>query len=219
MKKYVVVTVLIVLLLSTSACAVNGNTSVPTNSTVGLALNPSGQSVVTPKSQSASTESSLNILTKNCDLLDSRDLASFFTGHTEVKLPTPQIDQVSHLIFSEGNASGVETSCTNYTYHLPDSNAEVVLQVDYWVDVPSPTTSSDNWVQAWTQAKSQTSQPIPGVGEDAFLKNGRLSFRVGDLYVTVEATQTDLDLKTPTGLKKQASIEKQIALDMLSRMS
>ena len=34
----------------------------------------------------------------------------------------------------------------------------------------------------------------------------------------IEATETDLDLKTPLGVEKQAAIEKQIALDMLNRL-
>ena len=218
MRKYVVFIVLVILLLTTSACAVSESTSSPSGSTVVLPPNRPEKSVGTPTPQSAPTESPANILTNSCDLLDSRDLASFFTSHTEVKLPAPQISQVNHPIFSLGNATGKETSCVYYTYHLPGSNAEVVLQVNYWVDVPDPTTSSDAWVQAWDQAKLQASQSISGIGEDAFFEDGRLTFRVRDLFMTIEATETDWDLNTSTGLNKQATTEKQLALDMLSRM-
>ena len=34
-------------------------------------------------------------------------------------------------------------------------------------------------------------------------------------YVTVEATESDLDLNTPVGTSQQLAIEKQIAIDML----
>jgi hypothetical protein len=218
MNRILVGTILVVLLLTTSACTATGPTSLPIGSTVGSPSKPSGQSVVTPTLQATPTESANNILTDSCYLLNSRDLASFFTSHTEVILPAPQINQVRHPVFSPRSAAGTETSCVYYTYHLPGSNAEVVLQVTYWIDVPSPATSGDAWVQAWDQAKSEADQLISGIGDAAFVKDGRLTFRVSDVYVTVEATETDLDLKTPAGLNKQLTIEKQLALDMLSRL-
>jgi hypothetical protein len=217
MNKILIGTILVVLLLTTSACAATGSTSPSSGSTVGQSPTTSG-SVATPTSQATPTESANNILTDSCYLLDSRDLASFFTSHTEVQLPAPQISQVRHPVFSPRSAAGTETSCVYYTFHLPGSDREVVLQVNYWVDVPSSSTSSDAWVQAWDQAKSQASQLVPGIGDDAFIKDNRLTFRASDVYVTVEATETDLDLKTSAGLNKQGAIEKQLALDMLSRL-
>jgi len=73
-------------------------------------------------------------------------------------------------------------------------------------------------MQEWTQAKSEADHLITGIGSDAFFKDGRLSFNKGDLYITIAATETDLDLKSPSGMNKQISIEKQIALDMLDRL-
>jgi len=218
MKMYLVVTTIIMLLLTTSACAVSGNTSAPTGPTEILSTKTPEESTATSTSQPELTESPVNILTNSCHLLDSRDLASFFTSHTEIQLPKPQISQVTHPIFSTENAAGKETSCDFYAFHLPGSSAEVMLQVNYWVDVPSPSASSDVWTQAWTQAKSKAAQrDMSGIGDDSFYTDGRLTFKKGNLYVTIEAAETDLDLKTPTGLDRQVAIEKQIALDMLRR--
>ena len=51
------------------------------------------------------------------------------------------------------------------------------------------------------------------------MKDGRLTVKKGDMYVTFEATQTDLDLKTPSGMSKQFAIEKQVALDFLNHLA
>ena len=94
-----------------------------------------------------------------------------------------------------------------------------MLQVNYWVDFPSFSSSGDAWSTAWKQAKSEAvQQNIPGLGNDSFYKSGRLTFEKGDLYVTIEAIETDIDLKTQAGMDRQNAIEKQVALDMLNRM-
>jgi hypothetical protein len=162
------------------------------------------------------TEAAIDSLISGCSLLNSRDLSSFFTSHAEVILPTPQVDQVDHPIFSTGQASGTETSCVYYTFYLPGSQSEVMLQVDYWLDVPTPTASAEAWSQDWTQARSKAAQIVSGLGNEAFFDNGRLTFKAQNLYVTVAATETNLDLKTPVGVSQQLAIEKQVALDMLA---
>lgn len=171
-----------------------------------------------PSPLSSPTETTFNTLIYNCKLLDSHDLASFFPSHAEVVLPEPQVTHVDHPIFSTGNAPGTETSCVYYTFHLPGSKEEVVLQVTYWLDLPASTAPAETWSQEWAQAKAQAEQIIPALGDEAFFYNGRMTFKTNDLYVTVEATETNLDPNTPAGVDKQLAIEKQIALDILGRL-
>ena len=157
-------------------------------------------------------------LIDRCKLLDSHDLASFFPGHAEVMLPEPQVTEVNHPVFLPGNAPGTETTCIYYTFYLPGSRSQVVLEVNYWLYVPAQNTPPKALHQGWTEAISQASQTIPDLGDGAFFRNGRLTFKKSDLYVTIEANETDLNLKTSAGVDKQIAIEKQIALDMLRHL-
>ena len=182
---------------------------------VGLLLITSGCATASPPPSYVMTQTAANTVIDTCGLLDSRDLANLFTSHTEVILPKPQINQVEHPIFSKGHASGTETSCIYYAFYHPGSKSEVMLQVNYWLDIPAPNASAQAWSQDWTQAKSVATQNIPDLSNDAFFKDGQLTFKMDNWYVTVEATETDLDLKTPVGVNQQIAIEKQIAVDML----
>jgi hypothetical protein len=182
---------------------------------IGLLLITSGCATATPSPSYIMTQTAANTLINTCDLLDSRDLANLFTSHTEVILPKPQVNDVEHPIFSAGHASGTETSCIYYAFYHPGLKSEVMLQVNYWLDVPAPNASSAAWFQDWTQAKSVATQTVSGLGNEAFFNNGQLTFKMDNWYVTVEATETDLDLKTPVGVNQQVAIEKQIAIDML----
>jgi len=218
MNKFIIFSTLIVLLLTASACSVTKETPIPVSSPVVSIFGTPEKPTATPIPQPAPTESLASRLVNSCGLLNNRDLASFFTSHTEVILPTPQISQVSHPIFSTGNASGTETSCVYYAFHLPGSIKEIVLQVNYWVDIPASGTSGQAWMQDWTQANSKATQTISGIADGAFVKNGQLIFKKGDLYVTIGATETDWNLKVPTDVEKQLAVEKQVALDMLTRL-
>jgi hypothetical protein len=182
---------------------------------IGLLLITSGCATASPSPSYIMTQTAANTVIDTCDLLNSRDLANLFTSHAEVILPKPQINDVEHPIFSTGHASGTETSCVYYAFYLPGSKSEVMLQVNYWLDVPAPTASAEAWSQDWAQAKSVATQTISGLGNEAFFNNGQLTFKMDNWYVTVEATETDLDLKTPVGVNQQVAIEKQIAIDML----
>ena len=218
MNKLFIITTLIALLLMTSACSVAGNTPKLVGPSVVPTLGTTEKPTVTPLPQPAPTESLVSRLVNSCGLLNNRDLASFFTSHTEVILPTPQISQVDHPIFSTGNTPGTETSCVYYTFHLPGSIKEIVLQVNYWVDIPASGTPGQAWVQDWTQANSKATQTISGIADGAFTKDGQLIFKKGNLYVTIGATETDWNLKVSTDVGKQLAIEKQVALDMLKRL-
>jgi hypothetical protein len=155
-------------------------------------------------------------LLESCSLLDSRDLASFFPGHTEVVLPNPQIDRVQHPIFEGGSAAGTETSCLYYTFHMPGSVDEVMLQVNYWLDLPA-SSAGEAWSRDWSVASAQA-QTLTGFGDGAFYENGRLSLKSRGYYLTLEAVETDWDLKTSDGAAKQLALEKQLAQIMLGRL-
>lgn len=166
---------------------------------------------------SASTESSeFYRLTNSCELLNSHDLASLFSS-AEVVLPTPQVSQVNQVIFSKENSQAEEIICTYYVFHNPGSKDMVLLQVTYWVVLPDQTKPSV-LAQVWTDAKSQTTQAIPGIGDGAFYENGRLTFKKGDIYVTIEVTGTQINPSTRSGESQQLELEKQVALDALNRL-
>lgn len=220
MNRLVRVALFAVLLLTVSACSVTGSTAMPTNSPVPVVPPSATPKAITasPPPQPASTSSAVNSLIDSCALLNSHDLASFFTSHAEVVLPKPEIKQVEHPIFSTGNAPGTETSCVYYTFHLPGSKSEVMLQVNYWLDLPAPTAPADAWAQDWTQTKSEATQTVSISGNEAFFNKGQLTFKTDNWYVTVEATETDLNLNTSAGVNQQLAIEKQVAVDMLARL-
>ncbi len=167
----------------------------------------SSPSLVTPTS---------SLITSTCSLLNSYDLASLYTTHTEVIRPTPQVSQVNHSVFSTQNVSADEISCVYYVFHLPGSATGQVLQVSYWVDTPDQATPAA-WAQVWTDASSRAAQSVSGIGQGAFYADGRLTFKKGDYYMTIEVVGTSdtLNTSTPAGADEQLKIEKQVALDAL----
>ncbi len=157
-------------------------------------------------------------LERSCALLNTRDLASIFPTHTETILPKPQIAQVDHPIFSASNAPGAETSCVYYSFYLPGSHSEVVLQVNYWLDLPASASAEPLWKQDWTSARAAGTNGLSGIADAAFYKNGRLSFQKDDVYVTVQAVETDWNSGSASDMQKQLAVEKQIATDILSHL-
>jgi hypothetical protein len=198
------------LLLVASAC-----TSVYPATSLHARANASSE---TTAPQSTPAEAALGSLEDSCGLINSRDLAHLFNGHTETMLPKPQINQVVHPAFATGAAPGTETSCVYYTFHLPGSHAEVVLQVNYWLDVPTSSSADSAWTRDWAVANAGAGQAMPRLADEAFYKNGRLSFKENDFYVTLQAIETDWNLESPGGSEKQLATERQIAIDMLARM-
>lgn len=163
-----------------------------------------------------SPESTLvHSLTNNCELLGSRELASFFPS-AEVVLPTPQVSQVEHTIFSTESVSTREVSCVYLVFYHPGKKDQVLLQVTYWLDLPDQTTAGA-WSKVWADAASKATQSMAGIGDQAFFEDGRLSFKKGSIYVTVEAIDTQLSTQTPAGQIQQLEQEKKIALDALDR--
>jgi hypothetical protein len=99
---------------------------------------------------------------------------------------------------------------------VSNSHTGQTLQVSYWVDTPAQVTPAA-WAQVWTDASSRVSQSVSGIGEGAFYKDGKLAFKKGDIYTTieVEGTGASLNTSTPAGMEDQLKIEKQVALDAL----
>ncbi len=170
--------------------------------------------LVTPTAQSPAPGGALaGTLSGQCNLLNSQDLSHFYSS-AEVTRAAPQKSQVSHPAFSTASLAATEVACTFYVFHRPGHSDVQMLQINYWVDVPSAANASA-WAQAWAQAKAGTVQAVPGLGDDAFYANGRLTFKKGTVYVTVEALNVDT---TTAGNGQQIDIEKQVALDTLSRL-
>ncbi len=213
-------TTLFVLLLAAAGCSgvnpavnVSGGTSSPEPTPTSQAgLN---QAIPNPSSSPAPEKTTVYHLTSYCALLNSRDIASLFSS-AEVMKPVHQVSRVNHTVFSTENVSATESSCINYAFHRPGSNEGEMLQVTYWVDVPEHATASA-WAQLWTDAKSKAAQAISDIGEDAFYENGRLTFKEGNVYVTLEAVGTYLNTSTQAGVTQQMEIEKQLARDASNR--
>jgi hypothetical protein len=156
-------------------------------------------------------------LTTNCELLSSKDAASFFST-AEVEGPTHSLNVVNDPVFTTQPISATESSCIFYVFHLPGSKDMKLLQITYWVDLPDQVTASA-WAQAWVDATAAVTQTVSGIGEVAFFHDGRLSFKQASTYFTVEVIGTDLQTDTRAGLAQQREIEKAVAQDMLGRLN
>jgi hypothetical protein len=225
MNKPFIISMFIGLLLMTSGCsATTPGTSEQTNiSASNTPPVPSsaatfGAVSAVPSPQSAPTRAVSSALEDGCGLLNSRDLAGFFPPHVETRLPKPQLNQVDHPIFSDINTPGTETSCIYYTFYHPGSITMVMLQTTYWVDIPASAVDSQAWAQAWSEASSRALRTVSDIADGAFYNNGRLSFKEGNMYVTVEAIETDWSLDSSATMDKQFALEKQIALDLLNHL-
>jgi hypothetical protein len=221
MKKLIILFVFTGLFLSALGCSGGKNSSnpqreTPTQPTIAATKVTPHPAEATPIPSPSPEVTQMTELTNNCDLLDSHELAGFFST-AEVVLPTPQVSQVSQPVFSNQTVPATEVSCVFYVFHNPGSKDMVLLQVTYWLDLPDQASSSA-WSQVWTDASSQAAQSVHGIGEAAFYQDGRLSFKQGNLYVTVETIGTQVSTQTPAGVQQQLDTEKKIALDMLSRL-
>jgi hypothetical protein len=183
----------------------------PAASAPVTATQPEGiTTAVAPATATATT------LTENCNLLSSREAAGFFAT-AEVEGPVHHVETVDHPAFTTETIWATESSCIFYVFHLPGSKDMKLLQITYWVDLPGPV-KAGAWALAWTEASGGAAESVPGIGDGAFFQAGRLSFRKGSAYFTVEAVGTDLQTDTVAGQAQQRDIEKQVAQDMLGRL-
>jgi hypothetical protein len=213
MPKLLVVTLLVGLLCAGVGCVV------PPAPPIGEVSYTPAASVTVQAQATASPVPQATLFfraTNTCDLLTSRDLASFFSS-AEVEGPTHQVGPVSQIIFSTQSISATQSACVYYVFHQPGSRDMVMLQVTYWVDVPAQVPGAA-WAQIWTDASSGAAQTLSGIGDGAFYNDGRLTFKKDNLYLTVEVVGTALDTNTSVGQQQQLDMEKQVALDALSRL-
>jgi hypothetical protein len=154
-------------------------------------------------------------LTSRCNLLNSRDVASFFSS-AEVQTPVHKVQHVDQPVFATQAAPATESSCIYYIFHQPGKATGQTLQITYWLDVPDQPGSAQ-WTQAWADA-ANAGQQVPGIGDSAFTNNGRLTFKRGDVYITIDLTTTYLDLNTSAGVEQQMQIARQTASDILGRL-
>jgi hypothetical protein len=148
-------------------------------------------------------------------LLDSHDFGTLLVTSELVRGPHKAV-RVGHPIFSAEPLPADEYSCVYYVFHMPGSKDTEMLQTTYWVDVPAGSTPAA-WSRAWTQARS-AGQLVPGIGDEAFFSEGRLTFQAANVYVTIAIADTKLDPSTGAGLARQTTIEQQLAQDVLGRL-
>jgi hypothetical protein len=211
MKKIVLIALSIGLLFSLASCGA----AVSPMATESLSpAAPATQDTASPSPQTS--PSPADQLTGSCNLLSSRDVASLFVT-AEVEGPTHQVSQVDRPVFATENISATELSCIYYVFHQPGSKEMLFLQVTYWVDLPGSVTPAA-WIRAWTEASAQATEAVSGIGDAAFYKDGRLSFEKGSVYVTIEVIGTGLNAGASGGTSQQIDMEKQMALDALTRL-
>jgi hypothetical protein len=204
--KYTIIILAILLSACSGARAAAQADATPSTTTSLPASNPA---------EHAPNLSLIGRLINDCGLLNTQDLANLFST-AEREGPYRQAGLVDHPIFSQASVDANETSCTNYVFHRPGKSNEVMVQVTYWVDLPSQSASS-TWTQLWAQSSAQARQPVPGVGDGAFYNNGRLTFKKGNYYVTIGIIDTQLSTDTSPGMNRLIDMEKQLALAALSR--
>jgi hypothetical protein len=183
--------------------------------TVPAGTAPAGTALA--DSATTSTPDPYLALTNSCGLLNSHDLASLLQT-AEVTHTPPQVRSVKQPIFSLDSASARELSCVFYAFHQPGKKTGFMLQVNYWVDLPD-STGRARLSKAWADTQIQAAQPVYGIGDAGIWRNGRLTFKQGEVYVTVETIRTDQDAHTPDGAKLQLETEKQVAQAMLLHLT
>lgn len=154
-------------------------------------------------------------MTNACTLVTRQDIGGFYSA--EVEEPLYASNHTRQVIFPAPPVSALEYYCVYLAYHLPSSISGTYYQTTYWVDTPDGASSSE-WAQIWTAGKSHATQSVPDVGDEAFYVDGRLTFKKGTTYVTVEVISTRIDTNTAEGVSEQLDIEKKVALTALSHM-
>jgi hypothetical protein len=212
---------LITLLFAVSACSglaenpaqpptAAAHTSTPTESEpppTATPINLSRQSAEDAKrGQGAPSE---------CAAITQGDVAGLFAAETNQ--PLFGSGPVSMAAFSTDAISANESYCTFLAFHQPSSAKGSFYQVTYWVDTPDQATT-DQWSQAWANAKRKAAHSIAGLGDDAFYTKGRLSLKKGSTYVTIEVLGNHVDTSTPEGVDQQIQIERQLAQKALARL-
>ncbi len=157
----------------------------------------------------------VKIPTPGCVTITPKDLSDIFAA--EVPQPIHQSNQANQVIFPAQAVSTNETYCVYMAYHRSGSMTGAYYQVTEWIDTPDNATPQE-WAQVWITGESHATQKISGIGDAAFYENGRLTFKKGDTYVTVEVISDRIDTKTTAGVNQQLDLEKQFALRAVKHM-
>ncbi len=200
------------ILLAVSACSANPMSAL-THSVINSQIAPTPTPIDLTRENAALSD---RPLTKACTLVTRQDMGGFFGAETSQ--PLYQSNHTNQVIFPAAPVSANEYYCLYMSFHQPSSKNGAYYQVTYWVDTPDQATPGE-WAQTWTEGKSHAAQTISGVGEDAFYSDGRLTFKKGATYVTVEVISTKIDTSTAAGASQQIDIEKKVALTALSRLT
>ena len=224
MSKYAVLALLVGGLCLVAGCSSAKASSIVEPSPPTRTATPPNQATVSPEPTVASSPlppqgTTVDQLTSQCTFFDSQDFAGLFTPATAEKIgPTHTVGPVNHTIFSPETISATESSCVYYVYHRPGKTDEKFLQVTYWVDAPDQATPRA-WAQLGADARAKAAQTVSSIGGNAFYENGMLTFANGNNYVTIGIIDTELNTATPAGVNQQIAMEKQLALDVQSRLS
>ncbi len=152
-----------------------------------------------------------------CTLINIGDVATTFAAETNQ--PLYETNLTDHPIFSSERVATDESYCLFLAFHLSGSASGSTYQATYWVDTPHQAAVSD-WEKAWTDAKAKATRAIAGFGEDAFYDNGRLSFKKGDRYLTIEVLNLkQIDTHTPDAIEQQINLEERLAKYALGRIN
>ncbi len=217
MKRYLSSALIVWLLLVLAGCASNprsnGQVNIPTATAAPSpqAALPTMQPTSEPATSEATPSAQVDThrLLNTCNLVTAEDAGRLMSS-AEVQLPTHQVGSVQHLVFSPEPIQAQESSCIYYAWHRANYKDFQMRQVTYWVDVP---TGADQaaWEAAWDATRQQAARPIGGVGEQAFFKDGRLTFKQAGLYVTVEVVSVPMSTNAQEGLSQQIEMETHIA--------
>ena len=150
-----------------------------------------------------------------CTIVTQKDLADLFAAEVNQPISGP-LNQVDQVIFPSAPVSANESYCVYLAFHQSGSKNGIFYQITYWVDTPNRSTPEE-WAQVWNKGAAQAAQKILDIGDEPFYNNGRLTFKKGKTYVTVEALGTGID-STNAGVNRQIEIEKEVALKALKRM-
>ncbi len=213
MKRAFAIAFLAGLMLAMSACASSIPTPVPAAiTTPASAPVPTATPVLMTRQDPSQSKIPL---TTACKLITTHDVAGFFAA--EVDQPLYEANVINQVIFSTQRVSANEAYCIYNAFHNPGAGAGTTYQLTYWVDTPAQATPEE-WAKIWTDAKSKAARPISDIGDDAFYNQGKLTFKKGSTYVTVEVGSTRIDTATADGVNQQIDIEKTAAQKALSRM-
>ena len=151
-----------------------------------------------------------------CTVVTQKDMADLFAAEVNQPISSP-VNHVGQVIFPTTQVSADESYCVYMAFHQSGSKNGIFCQITYWIDTPNQATPEE-WTEVWTKGESSAAQKILGIGDAAFYNNGRLTFKKGSTYITIEAMGTGVD-STDAGVNRQIELEKEVALKALKRMS